>query len=332
MKVGVVAPSEEDSIQSSPSVFRSNLFRHLLDCGVHLTHINGTTSPLSEIDLLWDPHVTTGRMPAPVLRQTNTPTVATVHGPGPYGLPTRKQMEWISNSPRELIRLGKNWIRWYYSWQEYCDCIATVSAYAKRSIKRTYLIPPKNIKTIYHGVDHKIFKKEGQKIQNKEYFLHVSSLSSAKNLNRIILSYKKIEKPKPIFLIISGNNIERELPEGVHKIGPVEHSSLPKYYRSAVALVLPSVKETFGLPIVEAMSCGCAVVTSTRTACPEVAGDSALLVDPDSVEDIRGAMKLVSSSQEVRNELRSRGLERAEQFSWKSSARKYALLFRCLTK
>ena len=110
-------------------------------------------------------------------------------------------------------------------------------------------------------------------------------------------------------------------PASVHTPGFVEFSDMPALYSMARALIFPSRYESFGIPIVEAMACGCPVVTATTSACPEVAGGAALLVDPDDVEGIATAMERVSLDDGLAADLRGRGLERAATFSWAQSAR-----------
>ncbi|HUQ15893.1 MAG TPA: glycosyltransferase family 1 protein [Gemmatimonadales bacterium] len=109
-------------------------------------------------------------------------------------------------------------------------------------------------------------------------------------------------------------------PSSVHTPGFVEFTDMPALYSLARALVFPSRYESFGIPIVEAMACGCPVVTATTSACPEVAGDAALLVDPDDVAGLAAAMERVSLDDALAAELRSRGLRRAAAFSWTRSA------------
>jgi glycosyltransferase involved in cell wall biosynthesis len=110
-------------------------------------------------------------------------------------------------------------------------------------------------------------------------------------------------------------------PEAVHTPGFVKFEDMPALYSMARSLVFPSRYESFGIPIVEAMACGCPVITATTSACPEVAGDAALLVDPDDVEGLATAMYRVSLDDALAEDLRQRGLRRAAGFSWSESAR-----------
>lgn len=91
--------------------------------------------------------------------------------------------------------------------------------------------------------------------------------------------------------------------------------------------MFPSLRESFGMPILEAMACGCPVITSNISACPEVAGDAALLVDPYSVDDIAGAMKRLIEDEPLRQSLRQKGLSRSRQFTWRKSARDHLKVF-----
>jgi glycosyltransferase involved in cell wall biosynthesis len=110
-------------------------------------------------------------------------------------------------------------------------------------------------------------------------------------------------------------------PGAVHTPGFVEFEDMPALYSLASALVFPSRYESFGIPIVEAMACGCPVVTATTSACPEVAGDAAILVEPDDVDGLDSAMYRVVFDDALAEDLRRRGLRRAAAFSWQASAR-----------
>jgi glycosyltransferase involved in cell wall biosynthesis len=110
-------------------------------------------------------------------------------------------------------------------------------------------------------------------------------------------------------------------PAAVHTPGFVGFEDMPALYSMARALVFPSRYESFGIPIVEAMACGCPVITATTSACPEVAGDAAILVDPDDMEGLADAMYRVSLDDALAESLRQRGLRRSAGFSWTESAR-----------
>jgi glycosyltransferase involved in cell wall biosynthesis len=103
--------------------------------------------------------------------------------------------------------------------------------------------------------------------------------------------------------------------------GYVSDERLPALYSGALAVVYPSLYEGFGLPPLEAMACGAPVVTSNTTSIPEVTGDAAVLVNPHDPEQIGAAIVRVARDSTLRAELSRRGLSRASNFSWDTSAR-----------
>ena len=111
-----------------------------------------------------------------------------------------------------------------------------------------------------------------------------------------------------------------QLQDRVVYAGHLTEPELAAYYRGAVALVCPSLYEGFGLPPLEAMACGTPVVTSNRTALPEVVGEAAVLVDPYEVEAIAWGIRRVVDDQELRQALVHKGLARAQQFTWEQTA------------
>jgi glycosyltransferase involved in cell wall biosynthesis len=99
-------------------------------------------------------------------------------------------------------------------------------------------------------------------------------------------------------------------------------------YSHADLFVFPSVYEGFGMPVLEAMACGAPVLTSNRTALPEVAGDAALLVNPGDAEELAGAMIRVLGDSALRDNLRAKGFERVKQFTWERAAHQTMAMYR----
>jgi glycosyltransferase involved in cell wall biosynthesis len=174
------------------------------------------------------------------------------------------------------------------------------------------------------------------------YFLNTSSVIwYRKNLVRVVqalAALKAVHGPATPQLVITGKRGEGyeelrdwcrrlQLCDDVITTGYVPAEDLPVLLSNAVALVFPSLDEGFGLPLVEAMACGCPVVASNRSAIPEVVGDAGLLVDPEDTAALQDAMERVWREPGTAAALVRRGLERAPRFSWDEAARATRAVF-----
>lgn len=162
------------------------------------------------------------------------------------------------------------------------------------------------------------------------------ALCPRKNVEGTLAAYARVRRAEPNAppLVILGAGVKGRLTPAVlqerfgveHQsvvlAGLIPHEDMPAVYSSARALLFPSYYESFGIPLVEAMACGCPVITSSAPACPEVVGDAALVVDPDDVDGLAEAMLRVAREPGLVEDLRTRGLARARQFSWHDSARR----------
>ncbi len=172
----------------------------------------------------------------------------------------------------------------------------------------------------------------------KTFLLGVGTLSPRKNFTRFIQAFDRLAPDNPdVDLVIVGNKgwnfddvLKQANQDRVHLIGYVDNDELVALYNLAKVFVFPSLYEGFGIPPLEAMSCGCPVVTSNISSLPEVVGDSALLIDPYSTEEIAGAIGTLLANPDLHQELSRKGLRQATKFSWESSAKKLLEVFKSI--
>jgi glycosyltransferase involved in cell wall biosynthesis len=166
----------------------------------------------------------------------------------------------------------------------------------------------------------------------EHFILWVGQMYPPKNLGRLLKALAQVKDDICHALVIAGEQrwraegdlelIERlGIRNRVHFTGWVSHDDLPAFYNLADLFVLPSLYEGFGIPLLEAMACGCPVVTSTTCSPPEVVGGAGFLVDPLDVNEVAAGICEVLCNSELRNTLATRGLERAKEFSWEKCAR-----------
>lgn len=165
------------------------------------------------------------------------------------------------------------------------------------------------------------------------YFLFVGRPDLRKNLPRILEAFGRIRGELPgvgLKLVLSGPPSLHEVPDDptVEVLRDISITDLVTQYSSALALVFPSLDEGFGLPLLEAMRCGCPVIASRTGSLPEVAGEAGLLVDPLDVEGIASAMAGLAGSMELRERLALAGLERASLFTWRRTAQETLRIYR----
>ncbi len=162
----------------------------------------------------------------------------------------------------------------------------------------------------------------------KPFFLTVGTRKTYKNITLLFKAFGQFPQREQFQIVCVGGGglFEPEhevlmVPGSVRYLGPVSDEDLIAAYCSAAALVYPSVYEGFGIPVAEAMACGCPVLTCPNSSIPEVAGDAALYVNPESADELVAAMAQVSSDRSLRQRLIGEGIERARRFSWSKMAK-----------
>ncbi|HCW32542.1 TPA: glycosyltransferase family 1 protein, partial [Candidatus Peregrinibacteria bacterium] len=227
--------------------------------------------------------------------------------------------------------------------------IVTISQNTKNDLRALFKIPESKI-VIISCAASKIFKpdieNEKLKFVQKKYnlpakfILAVGTLAPRKNLGRLIQAYSQIVHSYPnIHLVMVGDrgwemsDILKEIKNNrnqIHWIGYVEGGELAALYSLAELFVFPSLYEGFGIPPLEAMACGCPVITSNSSSLPEVVGDAALQVDPYSVAALKKAINQFLSNDILRQEFTNKGYERVKKFSWERSAQTLLATFQSL--
>lgn len=207
------------------------------------------------------------------------------------------------------------------------DQVVTVSRFSQGEIIKFTKGSEKKISVIPLGVNSTRFSPsnsdDGVKLKYQlpdRYFLYVGNLASHKNIERLLLAWDLVKEKLPgtKLVLVTKNKIAPPT-EGILLLNHVLDEELPTLYAHARALIHPSLYEGFGLTPLEAMSCGCPVVTSKVASLPEVCAGSALYIDPYKIEEIATAMEKLSQDDDLRNDLIKKGLQRSELFSWEKT-------------
>lgn len=230
--------------------------------------------------------------------------------------------------------------------------ILTVSDYVNKQLTREFGLPIGKVVTTYNGIDSKFTRITNPLTLSKidryglkdPFIISVGQWRSHKNLLRLVEAFKKVteevgnEYPK-LNLAFVGRK-EEKYPQLQHKIdelklgdrviftGFVKDEDLPVIYNNATLFVFASLSEGFGLPGLEAQACGVPVISSNKTALPEIYGDGALYFDPENVKDMADKITMVLKDRVLQDRLRKLGLKNSQKYSWKETAKKTLAVYR----
>lgn len=292
---------------------------------------------LTPPDLLFIPAHT-----LPIVRRSSLPTVVTIHGleyrylPGYYRFP---QKLYLTRSTEYAVSQATHLI--------------AVSKWTKRQLVRQLKADSSKISVVYEGVDQNRFKVQNSKFKinrvlkkykiKEPYILFVGVIQPRKNLVRLIEAFAEllnlsISKSLNLSLILAGSlgwmyDKIQEAPsrfgvsERVSFLGFVPDKDLPSLYSGALVFCLPSLVEGFGLPVLEAMACGTPVLAARTGALPELVGEAGLLVNPQKVQEIAQALRLLIENPELREGLREKGFRQVKKFSWEKTAKETIKIF-----
>ena len=259
--------------------------------------------------------------------------VATIHDLAPFQVPGK--YDW------KRMFYGRVIVKWLARRQ---DAIIAISENTARDIQHFFRVRSDRIRVIPNGLDHERFypkdsARAGSEILKRHglvspFFLYVARLEHpGKNHVRLIEAFErfKLATGSNWRLVLTGSDwhgaekIHQSIQNSavashIHALGFVPDAELPELYRAADGFVYPSLYEGFGMPPVEAMACGCPVISSTRGALAEVVGSAAALVDPENVESIAAQLRIVATQPMERNRLIAAGLKQAARYAWERTA------------
>jgi glycosyltransferase involved in cell wall biosynthesis len=311
-------------------IYRENVARELTNLGVEVVSFTEEEYIPEGCDIAWEPGLAGNRVPHPIFKTLRIPLVATVHGAVPF---TIKWYECFPDPLRALRgKLGnyRDLAEWWW-FRKKVSAVIAVSEFGAGEVSSVFGLPQGMIHPVYHGVDHETFCAEGDPVMAENpYLLHVSQYQPKKNVDRVFEAYAQLpETTRPnLTAVLPKHQGKTPSLKGVEVIKEsLSPAELAEWYRGALGFVVPSLHESFGMPILEAMACGCPVITSNITACPEVAGDAALLVNPRRIEEIATAMQRLTEDESHRETLRQKGLARAREFTWRKSAEGHLKIF-----
>jgi glycosyltransferase involved in cell wall biosynthesis len=322
LRVGVY---QAPNIPQSFRVYATNVLRHFPAHGLEAIPFHSGADLPRTADVLWDIRSGGGNPPLEFMLG-GPPLVVTVHGFAPITLPAREYFDTLW----ERLLSARQARQKLEKWRQLKGAVAaliTVSEFSKGEAARLTGVPAESIYVCHHGVDTSSFFPDPD-VRREGYFLHVSNNEPRKNLTRILRAFQRLRKHSGASLLLKlpADQASRyEQIEGVHVLSEMlSVAQLANLYQRAMAFVFPSLYEGFGLPILEAMACGCPVITSNVSACSEVAGDAALTIDPRDEDAILRAMTAICLEKQARDRLVDAGLVRARSFSWFDSAAAHA--------
>lgn len=224
------------------------------------------------------------------------------------------------------------------------DLVLCISENTKKDVINILGIPENKVWVTYMGVSEEFRLYQDKDVIDdlrirfslpERFILFVGTVEPRKNLNRLIEAYHILyskNKIKYPLVIVGGKGWKNEpLYQRVKELkiedkliftGYVSDSDLPLFYNAATVFVYPSLYEGFGIPVIEAMACGVPVVTSNVSSLPEVAGDAAILVNPEDPEEIASAIHKIVTDKVLYESLREKGFSQASKFTWAACAKK----------
>jgi glycosyltransferase involved in cell wall biosynthesis len=218
------------------------------------------------------------------------------------------------------------------------DAVIAVSEFTRSQVVSLLGVDPAKIHVVHHGT-RKLAEQGNAPPSREKVILNVGAIQKRKNIARLVDAFETLAAPWQLVLAGSNGYGAEEILAHIEKspardrirvTGYVSAADLAAWYARAAVFAFPSLDEGFGMPVLEAMAAGVPVITSNRSALPEVAGDAALLVDPDDSEALGQALRELTINVDLCRELARRGTARARMFTWEKAVHETWDVYRTL--
>jgi glycosyltransferase involved in cell wall biosynthesis len=205
------------------------------------------------------------------------------------------------------------------------DMVIAVSEFTRGQVISLLGVEPARVRVVHHGTRALAFP--GQ-VARQKVILNVGAIQKRKNIVRLVEAFEAVDPSWRLVLIGSSGYGAAEIhariaaspaAERISVLGYVTPEELAAWYARAMIFAFPSLDEGFGMPVLEAMAAGTPVMTSNRSALPEVAGDAALLADPEDTGALVHALRRLVEDEDLRSRLSQLGTEHAKLFTWKKA-------------
>ena len=204
------------------------------------------------------------------------------------------------------------------------DAIIAVSEFTRHQVISLLGVEPAKVHVVHHGI-RRLETGDGPR---EKVILNVGAIQTRKNIGRLVEAFAAVDADwrlvlagsngfgaEEILALVAGSKAR----DRIRVTGYISPEELAAWYGRASIFAFPSLDEGFGMPVLEAMAAGIPVITSNRSALPEVAGDAALLVDPERTEALAEALRTLTRNLDLQRDYARRGLERAQLFTWEKA-------------
>ncbi len=323
---------EQSNVKTINTSYPNKFFNYILQKIFNWPKLDGV---VGEVDVFWQPHINFSSF------SNKTKVILTVHDLSFLIFP--EFFSWRKSIWHSFMGLKKLINR--------ADKIVAISESTKMDLVNFFPSSKDKIVIVYSGSgnefrpissdDAKLKQVKDKYGLGEKFILSIGTTEPRKNIAGLIRAFDQAELEGWQLVLVGADGwknkelrkkLEERKKDNIKCLGYIDKEDRPYLYNLASAFSYVSFYEGFGLPVLEAMACGCPVITSNVSSMPEIAGDAAVLVNPSNDNDLAITIKSLSSSEELRRTYSEKGLLRAKNFSWQRTAEEYLSILRSINQ